>query len=316
MIDSVDKLIIDRLRVNCRIGFQELASLSGISANEVMKRVDRFVTSGIIEKFVVILSPQITNEDRVIAILEFATDQIEDRLLEHLRGNQSVHKVSRLLDGRYIVFGVYFDQEELSAFTMHLGRLPNIKEVELHSRFLNYWGGKIDLQSSHRKILRCLLDDPLKSVSNIAKETGFESNDIKRIIEQMTASETVLFTIRTSDDMKEGSMEVLAKIQWNVGETNKEIVLEWLQEEFASLRLGECVSAREPTLFFHFSVNHVEEVDAVIRKAKESGLITTIEPFVLFPGMTFPDPRQKRARALLEETGFSSQNELFLGRRS
>ena len=299
-MDSVDRIILERLKINCRTSFQELAKGSGISANEVMKRIDNLIKSGVIENFVVVLSPQMTDEDTVIAILEFATEQNEGKLLKALSTNASVHRVSRLLDGKYIVFGAYFEQEELSSLTEHLRKMSGIRNVEMYFRFLHYWGG-------HREILRCLLIEPRMSISDVARETGLQSDNVKEIIEQMRASEAVLFTINTSDDMNEKSTEVLAKVQWNVGKTSKEQVLTWLQEQFVSVRLGECVSATEPTLFFHFSVNHVQEVELIVKKTREFGLVTTIEPMILFPGTAFPDPRQRRARALLEETGFSSR---------
>ena len=311
MIDSIDQLILERLKANCRISLQELSRLTDISAHAVRKRIDSLVSSRKIERFEVILSPLMTNEDTAIAILSFQTEQEEIKILKYLSKNPSIDRVSRLLDGRYVVFGVYFDSGELSSLTMHLRKIPGIIEVELFSKFLHYWGGKIHLTSPHREILRCLLEDPRMAISDIAKETGLLSNDVKELVEQMSASEAVHFTIDESDELDERTTEVLAKVQWNVGKTSKENVLGWLQEQYSSLRLGEYVSATEPTLFFHFSVNHVQEVEIVVQKTIESGLVTTIEPLVLFPGKTFPDPRRRRAKAILEETGFSSQNGPF-----
>ena len=305
MIDAIDQLILERLEINCRISLQELAKLSGISANAVKKRIDSLIASRIIEDFVVIFSPQMTEEDTVIAILEFRVEQNERKLLKILSRSPSVHKVSRLLDGRYIVFGVYFEHEELESLAEHLGKLPGIRNVEMHFRFLHYWGGKIDLTSSYRGILRCLLDEPRIPISEIVRKTGLESNTIKESIKHMRASEAVLFTINISDDLSERNTEVLAKVQWNVGKTSKEEVLTWLQDQFGTLRLDECVSATEPTLFFHFSVKHVQEIGMVTKKTKEFGLVTTIEPLIMFPGTKLPDPRQRRVRELLEETGFS-----------
>lgn len=305
-MDSVDRIILERLKINCRTSLQALSRITDISANAVKKRIDSLVSSGIIERFIVLLSPLMTDEDTVIAILEFESDQLEKKLLKNLRSSPAVSKVSRLLDGRYIVFGTYYDSEELSDLTLVLRNLDRIKKVEMHSRFLHYWGGKIHFTNAHKEILRCLVEEPRMAVSDIAKETGLHSNTIKETIDQMRESEAVLFTINMSDDINEGHTEVLTKVQWNVGKTNKEHVLEWLQGKFASSYLGEYVSAVEPTLFFNFSVKHVQEVEIVLKKTKESGLVTTIEPLILFPGTMFPDPRQRRLNELLMETGFSS----------
>lgn len=305
-MDPVDRIILERLEMNCRTSLQELSQLSDISANEVKKRIDSLEKSGIIENFKVILSPLITKEESVIAILEFETTQNEKKLLNILSNNQSISMVSRLLDERYIVHGIYFNQDELASLTSHLRTLSGILNIEMYSRFINYWGGKIDFTSSHREILRCLLKDPRMPISEITKETGLPSDDIKTIIDQMRESESVLFTVDTSDDMNEGSTEVLTKVQWNVGKTSKEDVLEWLQEKFAQSYLGECVSATEPTLFFNFLVNHVQEVEILIQKAKKSGLVSSIEPLILCPGTKFPDPRLRKLNELLLETGFEA----------
>jgi DNA-binding Lrp family transcriptional regulator len=311
MIDPIDQIIIERLRNNCRTSLQELARVSGVSANAVIKRIEDLVESGTIEQFLVLLSPQMSNEDTAIAILEFSNEQNERNLLETLNRNPSIYRVYRLLDGRYIVYGIYFGQEELNSLIVHLNTLPGIRNVEMHFKFLHYWGGMIELTSEHRKVLRCLIDNPRISVSSIARVTGLESNKIKELIEHMRASEAVLFTITTSDDLDEKSTEVLAKVQWNVSQTSKEELMNWLQREFGSLRLGECVSAIEPTLFFHFSVNHVREIEIVINKIKEFGLVITIEPLIMFPGIKFSDPRQRRTKTMLQETGFSPQSSPF-----
>ncbi len=310
-MDSIDRIIIEKLKLNCRTNFQDLSKILGISSHSIKSRVDKLVETGIIERFVVYLSPLMTNEDSVIAILEFESEQHEKQLLSRISKNPSISKVSRLIDGRYIVFGIYFDAEELSSLTMQLRKLPGIRTVHLHSRFLHYWGGKTNLANSHREILRCLVINPRMTIIEISKKTGLPFNEIKMIIDKMRESETVLLTISTSGDLDGRDIEVLAKVQWNVGKTSKEQVLTWLQGKFLSSYLGEYVSATEPTLFFNFSVTHVQEVDVFMQKVIDSGLVTHVEPMIMYPRTTFSDPRHRRVIAMLEETGFSPQDGPF-----
>ena len=305
MIDSIDQLILDQLQVDCRTSSQDLAVLSGLSANEVMKRIENLQSSGIIREFLVILSPLMTEENSVIAILEFDTDPDEKHLVKRLGDNPSVHRVSRLLDGRYLVLGAYFNQEELRSLTLHLREHHGIRSVELHSRFLHYWGGRIELTNTSREILKCLARNPRMPISEIAKETGFHSSAIKESIDLMRKSEAVLFTLGLGDALNAGSIEVFTKVQWNVGTTSKEQLLDWLQSKFALLNVDDYVSATDPTLFFKFFVKHVREVEAVVREIKESGLAATANPLILSPGTTFPNPRARRVHQVLEETGFS-----------
>ncbi len=276
-----------------------------ISAHSVKSRIDNMVKMGIIEHFTILPSPLMTNEDSVISILDFEKEQEEKHLLKYLINCPLISRVARLLDGRFIVIGMYFDSDELTRLTSFLRKLPGIKEVEMHFRFLNYWGGKIDLANSHRRVLRCLVKNPRMSISEIARTTGLLSNGVREIIDEMRESETILLTIEVTDVMNERNIVVFAKVQWNVGKTSKENVLSWLQEEFSSTYLGEYVSAIEPTLFFKFSVSHVEEVDYFIQKIKQSGFITNVEPLILFSETIFPDPRLRKIVQLLEETGFT-----------
>ncbi len=276
-----------------------------ISAHSVKSRIDNMVKMGTIKHFTILPSPLMTNEDSVIAILNFEKEQDENHVLKYLTNCPLIFRVAKLLDGRFFVIGTYFDSDELARLTAFLRKLPGINEVEMHFRFLNFWGGKIALTNSHRRILRCLVKDPRMSISEIARTTGLLSNAVREIIDEMRESETILFTIDATDVMDEGNIEVFTKVQWNVGKTNKENVLSWLQEEFSSSYIGEYVSAIEPTLFFKVSVSHVREVDYFIQKIKQSGIITNAEPLILFSQTIFPDPRLRKIKQLLEETGFT-----------
>ena len=305
MINSIDQLILNQLQVDCRTSLQDLSVLSGLSANEVKKRIENLQSSGIIREFLVILSPLMTEENSVIAILDFDIDPDEKHLIKKLGSNPSVHRVSRVHDGRYLVLGAYFNQEELKSLTLHLREHHGVRNVELYSRFLHYWGGKIELTNISREILKCLVRNPRMHISEIAKETGFHSSAIKESIDLMKNSEAVLFTLGIGDALNAGSIEVFAKVQWNVGTTNKEQLLDWLQSKFALLHLDDFVSATEPTLFFKFYVKNEREVDMIVQKIVESGLTVTVEPLILSPGTTFSDPRVRRVHQVLEETGFS-----------
>ncbi len=304
-MDPIDQKIMDYLAINCRISLQELSKKTGVPAYEVKKRIDILQSSGIIDSFTTLLSPLLTNEDLVIAILDFDIVPKEKDITKVLAGNSSVWKVYRAFEDKYVVFSFYFDQDELSKLALMLRQLPGIGYVEIYSRFARHWGGKIELTPLLKQILRCLVKDARMSVSDIAKITSLDTNTIINSINQMSESESVLFTINTSDFLIDSKIEVLAKIQWNVGKTSQERVSGWLQDTFTNNYLREYVSVVEPTLFFNFTVIHVQEVELVKKKAIQSGLISKITPLILFPGTVFADPRVRKLDEILTETGFS-----------
>ncbi|MFW9794502.1 MAG: AsnC family transcriptional regulator [Candidatus Thorarchaeota archaeon] len=303
-MDSIDRIIVDYLAINCRISLQELSRKTGVSAYDIKKRIDALLMSDMIHNFTTLLSPQLTNEELSIAILDFDKLPKEKDIIESLAKNPSVWKVHRALEDKYVVFSFYFDQNELANLALMFRKLPGIGYVELYSRFSKYWGGKIDLTQVDKQVLRCLVKDARMSVGDIAKSTGLETSAIIESINLMRESEAVLFTIDAADYMKESKIEVIAKVQWNVGKTSQEHVTKWLQDTFSDAYLREYVSVAEPTLFFDFTVNHVQEVELVKRKAMESGLVSKVTPLILFPGTVFTDPRIRKLDEVLTETGF------------
>ncbi len=305
-MDSIDRKIVDSLAINCRISLQKLSKRTGVSSYEMKKRIDVLLNTDVIHNFTIFLSPLITNEELSIAILDFDKVPKEKDILKVLESNPSVWKFYRALEDKYVIFSFYFDQDELSKLALMLRSLPGIGYVEMYSRFSRYWGGSLELTDVYKQILRCLINDTRMSVADIAEITGLETNTVIHSINLMRESETVLFTINASDYMKESKIEVLAKVQWNVGKTNQERVIKWLQDSFSNIYLREYVSVAEPTLFFNFTVNHVQEVELVKRKTIESGLVSKITPLILFPGTVIADPRVRNLEEVLTETGFSS----------
>jgi len=304
-MDSVDRKLVDLLAINSRGGLQDLSRKIGVSANEVKKRIESLVKSDVIHDFVTILSPLMTNEELSIAVLDFNLVHDENDLLRALSDCPSVWRVHRALEDKYVVFSVVYSDDELASLAMTYRGLRGIGRVDIFSRFMRYWGGKIDLTDVHKKILRCLIKDTRVSVADIARKTGLESNVVIDSIDYMRESESVLFTINATDYLKESRIEILAKVQWNVGKTSQEQVSNWLQTSFPTVYLREYVSVIEPTLFFNFTVNHVQEVDVVMKRTKESGIISTFTPLILFPGSVLSDPRARRLDEILTETGFS-----------
>ncbi|MGY5865323.1 MAG: AsnC family transcriptional regulator [Candidatus Thorarchaeota archaeon] len=304
-MDSVDRKLMDLLAINCRKSLQDLSQKTGVSANEVKKRIDKLLKLDIIHNFTTILSPLMTDENLSIAILEFDLVPSEKDILRVLSGNTSVWRVHRALEDKYVVFSVVYSDDELTESAMTFRRLKGIGRVDIYSRFMRHWGGNVELTHVHKKILRCLVKDARMSVADIARKTGLETSVVLKSINHLRESESVLFSIKATDYLKESRIEILARVQWNVGKTSQEQVSNWLETSFPTVYLREYVSVIEPTLFFNFTVNHVQEVQVVMKKAMESGIISTFTPLILFPGSVLSDPRARRLDEILTETGFS-----------
>jgi DNA-binding Lrp family transcriptional regulator len=58
-MDSIDRAVIDQLRLNARAGYGDIGDVVGLSASAVKRRVDKLVAEGVIRGFTVHVDPAV-----------------------------------------------------------------------------------------------------------------------------------------------------------------------------------------------------------------------------------------------------------------
>ena len=102
-MDSLDRSIFDALDTNCRISYEELARKHGITPNAVRKRVLKLIDSGVIIKFMVLLSEAQIDANYLVAILKMDGSQDDALLTKILTDNRMVFVVLPLSNGDFII---------------------------------------------------------------------------------------------------------------------------------------------------------------------------------------------------------------------
>jgi DNA-binding Lrp family transcriptional regulator len=75
-IDKIDLHIMSLLYANCRTPYRSIASTVGISANAVKTRVNKMVSKGIIQKFIVMVNPAIFGYEKQCFLIVRNIDKI------------------------------------------------------------------------------------------------------------------------------------------------------------------------------------------------------------------------------------------------
>jgi len=88
-IDSLDRLILDGLRVDGRASFADIGKRVGLSPSAVKRRIDRMTAEGVIRGFGVRLDPTVDGQ-AVEAIVElFCTGTVAPEELRRILGGNS-----------------------------------------------------------------------------------------------------------------------------------------------------------------------------------------------------------------------------------
>jgi len=288
ILDQIDKMIIQELRNNCRISFENLARECGISANAVKRRVNKLVEVGIIEKFVINLSLEMMNGQYLIGSIKTDGDEDENEFV-NLVGKYSMvtHSFYDSL-GYCVLFAEVPGAKGFSELGSYLRSLKHTKEVSLHPLPRDR-GGIIDLTPTHLKVLQILRDNPRIAISTLAKKTGLTARKARKAVNQLIDSQAIRFTFHLKLNAGGATMFVI-RLTWDEKQTNETKIINWFKSNYDQEFWYHYTSAAEPVIWAILVVDHMRETEPILRNLK---LVSSVNA----TNMVFPYP-EKRFKGL------------------
>ena len=302
MIDAIDSKIAGLMIQNCRLSLQEISDKVGITRTAVKKRIDRLIEVGAISSFNVRLSQAQADAEMFIAILSFSKSPSIEEIVERFKDSEFIVQINKTFDNRYVIFGEYITPEELSELTNSFWALDYISDVDIHNKFIMDRGGKIELTSIHKRVLRSLLKDARMSISEISAESGLTPRRISKTIDELQESGAILFTLRWRANVA-GETTIFMNIRIDSSKTDHEGAMKWLNEQFSDKYLYAYIPATKPLILYSLNVSHFTEMDTIKEQILDSGLVKDIDPMLMFPGQKFPQFRTLLLERLLEKNG-------------
>ena len=192
-LDKIDLKIINLLSGDCRVPYRNIASTVGITPNAVKTRVNKLISQGIIQKFVVRVNPVIFGyEKECILTMRQVNKKIkENDILNRLSllGNVFVH--AKQLGGAFIfLLEVKTDAEEKVRFLIDL-----LKPAVVETRFVDPKPVSMNVNISNLKIIKCLLSNARMEIAYIAREASISTKTVTRRIEKMQQNHILEFTV-------------------------------------------------------------------------------------------------------------------------
>jgi DNA-binding Lrp family transcriptional regulator len=194
-LDETDLKIISILSKDCRESFMSIGSSVGLTSKSVKARVDAMISTGVIEKFIVKVSPAALGYGLgcMLIVREHAahTDDIIRRL--NLLGDVSIH--SRCMGG---VSTFCLAIKEGHEDKLELLR-DSLKPAIVHFMFTSpsyYSGIKHELSETDLRIIKCLLSNPRMESNAIAKKIAISARTVNRRLTRMKDNNILKFFIQ------------------------------------------------------------------------------------------------------------------------
>jgi Lrp/AsnC family transcriptional regulator for asnA, asnC and gidA len=279
VIDKTDLKIINSLSRDSRIPYSDIASIVGISPNAVRTRVNKMLTKGVIQNFVVNVNPVIFGYEKecFLTIKHIDKTTKEDDILNGLNLLGDVVVYARQL-GRASIFALSLK----TGAEDKIGLMVNLLKpaVVESSMFVNYKPISMSINNSDFKIIKCLLSNPRMQVADIAKEASISTKTVKRRLEKMRENHILQFSILR--DMS--SMQIVGYIEFaaviNVTKSLYRNILERIYQEMQEYLLLIPNVNQNEIIFAVFFCANIPTVESILTRLESYDGVNRTEAFV------------------------------------
>lgn len=303
MVDLIDKGILEQLSANCRISYEELSRLFGISANAIKRRVQKLEESRVIDGYGVFLTPQMMHVEFVFGLVFTDGSQDETELMNLIGNHECAIAAAAYTNGVYALVAEYDTSDRLMHFRTFLKRLESVNEVKLY-HYVEDTGPigaisgheKKELNKLHLRVIRVLVDDPRMPISDLAKDSGLTAKRTRKIVRELVECDKFIFG-PLLELGNAGSIPFILRIGFDEKKMNSIEVSDWMKESFPlpSWQSFPCVS--EPLVFSLLCVDEINQIDDIVRNVRQQDFTKSAQVMIsthhgYFPGL--------RSRKLLE----------------
>jgi DNA-binding Lrp family transcriptional regulator len=300
----MDKRILLALDENCRMSYQSLADMLGVTANAVKKRMDRLIETGVIEEYSIILKPEMMGSDYLVALISTDGSEDEDEFIEKLGAHLMIVQVGQVVtaSGRlYFLHCEYEGSEGLKDISSFLRTLDPVKDIELHTT-LTQRGEKFEIKKLHLRVLKHLLENARMQVSEISKRSGLTSRRVSRAIQEMQDSNALWFAVRWNLSLGQNT-EFYLKVEYDEQTSQMEEIDEWFRNRFPNLYWFSFYSALEPVLFAKFVTEHFRDAEEISRIVKDSLFCKKVDVLLSYPVKKFPRLGRIKIEGMIRKAG-------------
>ena len=289
------------LHENCRTSYQTLADKFGLTANAVRGRILKMMEMGIIDSFMVMLSPEMIDADVMCATAY--TDGTEDteEFVAKLGQHQTIMVVGvgACIDGNvYTIFAQYIRSEGLNKVASYIRSNKEVVRVDVYP-ILYPRGGKTRLTKIDLKILEVLLEDARLPISEIAKKTGYTARRVRRVLDHFLETNSIWTAVRWNLNASD-YIQFLMKTTYDERAIKADDLVTWLKDSYPMKFWDTYFSATSPEVFVEFVVDNLREVLQLQHSLLKASFIKSASPLLRFAETKFPWLGEQKLRNMID----------------
>lgn len=278
-LDNIDLQIIRLLARDSRTPYRNIASAVGITPSAAKERINKMVSNGIIQNFIVLINPVIFGYEKLCILIVKNIDKM-------IKEQDIFKKVSLLGD----IFGISKHLEGDAILILYVRNLAQnkigilidlLKPVTLEALFATYRPVTMKILSSDLEIMKCLLSDSRMLSKDIAKKTSLSPKTVARRLEKMRENHILQFSIvqNVSSMRLTGYIEFAVLIDVKI--SSHQNIVERIQYELQEYLLHLPDWYQREVIFAVFFCANISTVNLILRRLESYDGVTKVESYVV-----------------------------------
>ncbi|HZA69097.1 MAG TPA: winged helix-turn-helix transcriptional regulator [Nitrososphaeraceae archaeon] len=278
-LDNIDLQIIRLLARDSRTPYRNIASAVGITPSAAKERINKMVSNGVIQNFIVLINPVIFGYEKLCILIVKNIDKM-------IKEQDIFKKVSLLGD----IFGISKHLEGDAILILYVRNLAQnkvgilidlLKPVTLEALFATYRPVTMKILSSDLEIMKCLLSDSRMLSNDIAKKTSLSPKTVARRLEKMRENHILEFSIvqNVSSMRLTGYIEFAVLIDVKI--SSHQNIVERIQYELQEYLLHLPDWYQRGVIFAVFFCANISTVNLILRRLESYDGVTKVESYVV-----------------------------------
>lgn len=284
-LDEKDLKIISILSKDCRESFMSIGSAIGMTSKSVKARVDRMVSTGVIEKFVVKVNPVALGYGIgcMLIIREHTanTQDIVSRL--NLLGDVSLH--TKCMGGiSTFCLAIKEGQEEKLTLLLDSLKPASVRIVftsKLSSPSPSLVGSKTQLTETDLRIIKCLVSNPRMDMNDIAREISVSARTVNRRLNKLKDDNVLKFFIICNPVHTLGYIQFALLINTIDRSAYHPTVMRIYEELGENILFQLPVTDPNNVITFLLFSQDIFTADSILKKVESYNGVKSVELFVL-----------------------------------
>ena len=277
-LDNIDLHIIRLLARYSRTSYSNIASSVGITSNAAKERINKMVSNGVIQRFVVLINPVIFGYEKecILIIRHIDKTTKEQDILNKVNLLGDVFAYAKQLGGASI-----FVVPVRTGAQDKIGILTDLlKPASVESTFVSYRPIAMQIRTLDFKIMKCLLSDPRMLVEDIAKESSMSTKTVARRLEKMRENHILEFSILRNVSSIEITGYVEFAVIINVDISYHQNIVERIHQEMQEHLVRVPTSYQREVIFAVFFCANISIVDLIFQKLNSYHGVNRIDLFI------------------------------------